>query len=312
MYKGSIVDVDGIEVGHAWDKEGKTGCSVILCRKGAVGGVDVRGAAPGTRETDLLNPMNMMQEVHAITLCGGSAFGLAAVDGVMKYLEEQDIGFDTGVAKVPIVPAAVLFDLGYGDPKTRPDRAMGYRACALASRDERAQGSVGAGAGATVGKLMGMENVTKGGIGTASITLSDGVVVGAIVAVNAFGDIIDVDTGRIIGGARHPETGEFVDSARVLMSNHELGSFAGQNTTIGVVATNAELTKAETNKLASMAHNGYAKAIRPVHTMFDGDTIFALSTGDISGDINIVGTAAAVVMSYAINNAIWASGEKSY
>lgn len=307
MYEGSIVDVEGIEVGHAWDDEGKTGCSVILCRQGAVGGVDVRGAAPGTRETDLLDPMNMMEEVHGIALCGGSAFGLAAVDGVMEYLEERGIGFDTGVARVPIVPAAVLFDLAYGDFRSRPDREMGYRACELATSTEKRQGSIGSGAGATVGKMMGMENASKGGIGTASVTLPGGIVVGAIVAVNAFGDVVDVDTGEIIGGARHPETGQFIDSATTIVSSRELGNFAGQNTTIGVIATNAKLTKSETNKLASMGHDGYALAIRPVHTMFDGDTIFALSTGEKTGDINTIGTAAVFAIAYAIDNAIWAS-----
>ncbi|NMA94768.1 MAG: P1 family peptidase [Clostridiales bacterium] len=304
MYDGSIVDVEGIEVGHAWDEKGKTGCSVIMCRGGAIGGVDVRGSAPGTRETDLLNPVNMMQEVHAIALCGGSAFGLAAVDGVMKYLEEQGIGFNTGIARVPIVPAAVLFDLGYGDPNARPDMEMGYRACEAASDDNILQGSIGAGAGATVGKILGVENSTKGGIGTASLTLSNGIIVGAIVAVNSFGDVLDIDKGNIIAGAKDPRTGEFIDTTQTFVEGNRLGYFLGQNTTIGVVATNAHLTKAEVNKMASMAHNGYAKAISPVHTMFDGDTIFALSTGDIQGDINILGTAAAIAMGRAINNAV--------
>lgn len=307
MYDGSIVDVEGIEVGHAWDDKGNTGCSVVICREGAVGGVDVRGAAPGTRETDLLDPVNMMQEVHGIALCGGSAFGLAAVDGVMQYLEERGIGFDTGVARVPIVPAAVLFDLAYGDSSVRPDRDMGYAACERATNRERAQGSIGAGAGATVGKLMGMEHATKGGIGTASLTLPGGIVVGAIVAVNAFGDVVDVETGEIIGGALNPKTGEFIDSSKTIISTDNLGSFVGQNTTIGVIATNAALDKSETNKLASMAHDGYALAIRPVHTMFDGDTIFALSTGTVNGDINVVGSAAVFAMAYAIDNAIWSA-----
>ncbi|HHW71024.1 MAG TPA: P1 family peptidase [Clostridiales bacterium] len=307
MYDGSIVDVEKIEVGHAWDENGGTGCTVILCRDGAVAGVDVRGSAPGTRETDLLNPINLVQEVHGIILCGGSAFGLAAADGVMEYLEEQDIGFDTGAVKVPIVPAAVLFDLSYGDPNVRPDRRMGYRACEVASNKKVEQGSVGAGAGATVGKLLGMENATKGGIGTASIKLAGGIVVGAIVAVNAFGDVVHVDTRQIIGGARHPDTGEFIDTTKNLISANESGTFACQNTTIGVVATNAKLTKGEANKLASMTHDGYALAIRPVHTMFDGDTIFALSTGDVTGDINVIGTASVYAMAYAINNAIWAA-----
>lgn len=309
MYDGSIVDVDGIEVGHAWDDVGGTGCTVILCKDGAVAGVDVRGSAPGTRETDLLDPINLVQEVHGILLCGGSAFGLAAADGVMEYLEEQGIGFDTGIAKVPIVPAAVLFDLGYGDPNVRPDRCMGYRACEMASNEKVLQGSVGAGAGATIGKLMGMENATKGGIGTASLLLPDGVVVGSIVAVNAFGDVVNADTGEIIGGALHPKTGEFVDTSKSIISTNESGVFAGQNTTIGVIATNARLTKGEANKVASMAHDGYALAIRPVHTMFDGDTIFALSTGGVAGDINAIGTASVYAMAYAINNAIWAANK---
>jgi L-aminopeptidase/D-esterase-like protein len=204
MYEGYITDVPGIEVGHAQDVKGGTGCTVVICREGAVGGVDVRGSAPGTRETDLLRPTNLVQKIHAVALCGGSAFGLAAANGVMKYLEEQGVGFDAGVAKVPIVAGAVIFDLAYGDSQARPDENMGYQACKNASDGVVAQGSVGAGTGATVGKILGMKNSMKGGIGTASIRLPGGVVVGAIVVVNALGDVVEADTGRILAGILIP------------------------------------------------------------------------------------------------------------
>lgn len=304
MYNGFITDVSGIEVGHAQDIDAGTGCTAILCRQGAVAGVDVRGAAPGTRETDLFRPSNLVQEVHAIMLSGGSAFGLAAADGAMKYLEEHGIGLDTGAARVPIVGGAVLYDLAYRDSKIRPDFHMGYQACKVASGELPEQGSIGAGTGATVGKVLGMASAMKGGIGTSSITLPGGVVVGAIVAVNAFGDIFDLKNGEIIAGARDPKTGDFVNTWDYLLSGGDkLAGFAG-NTTIGVVATNAKLSKDQANRIASISHNGLALTIRPVHTMVDGDTMFALSTGEKAGDILAISCAAVEVTARAIVNAI--------
>lgn len=304
MYKGRITDVKGIEVGHAQNIEAGTGCTVVICRQGAVAGVDVRGSAPGTRETDLMRPGNLVDRVHAIVLSGGSAFGLAAADGVMKYLENEGVGFDTGVASVPIVGGAVLFDLAYKDSKVRPDAAMGYEACVNATTQMMEQGSVGVGTGATVGKVLGMESAMKSGVGTASIRLPGGIVVGAIVAVNAFGDVVDFNNGNIIAGARNRETGDFIDTCKYLMSaNQHATSFSG-NTTIGVVATNAKLTKEQANKLASVSHDGLALAIRPVHTMVDGDTMFALSTGEVEGDMVAIGCAAVEATARAIINAV--------
>lgn len=304
MYKGTITDVPDIEVGHAHNLEAGTGCTVVICRKGAVAGVDVRGAAPGTRETDLIRPGNLVDKVHGVLLSGGSAFGLAAADGVVKYLEEQGVGFETGSVRVPIVAGAVLYDLEYGSAKIRPDSAMGYQACINASRDNSLQGSVGAGAGATVGKVIGMKGSMKSGIGTASISLLGGIVVGAIVAVNAFGDVIDPNTGKILAGAVCPETGQFLNTVDFILSSGRKYGFAGTNTTIGVVATNAMLTKEQANRVAMMAHDGLAKTIRPVHTMMDGDTLFALSTGDIEGDITVIGCAAVEAVSRAVVNAV--------
>ena len=304
MYNGTITDIAGIEVGHAQDLKGKTGCTVVICREGAIAGVDVRGAAPGTRETDLMRPGNLVEKVHAILLTGGSAFGLAAADGVMKYLEEEGIGFDTGSLKVPIVAAAVLYDLGYGSATARPDANMGYQACLNAGSSNILQGSVGAGTGATVGKLFGMKSSMKGGIGTASISLPGGIVVGAIVAVNAFGDVVDPRTGKIIAGAVSPETGEFINTVDFIISSGKSYGFAGTNTTIGVVATNAILNKEQANRLAMMGHDGLAQAIRPVHTMMDGDTLFCLSTGKIKGDMTAIGCAAVEVVARAVVNAV--------
>lgn len=304
MYEGKITDVPGIEVGHAQDFTAKTGCTVVLARKSAVGGVDVRGSAPGTRETDLLRPTNLVERIHAVALCGGGAFGLSAACGVMKYLEEQGIGFDTGVAKVPIVAAAVIFDLAFGNSRIRPDEKMGYEACLNANSGIIAQGSVGAGTGATVGKILGMKGCMKGGVGTSSIKLPGGIIVGALVVVNAFGDVVEPGTGRIIAGARDPKTGEFVDTKRLLLQGYTTKAPMGNNTTIGVVATNARLSKEQANKVASLAHNGLALTISPVHTMFDGDTIFAMSTGEIESDVNVIGVAAVEAVSRAVVNAV--------
>jgi len=307
---GAITDVPGIEVGNAQNEEALTGCTVILARKGAVGGVDVRGSAPGTRETDLLNPINLVEEVHGILLAGGSAFGLDAASGVMRYLEEKKIGFNTGIAKVPIVPAAILFDLGIGDKDIRPDAEMGYRACVAASKRTPAEGNVGAGTGASVGKLFGATLAMKSGIGTASIRAA-GIVVGALVAVNSFGDVVDPQNGEIVAGLRSGSVGpirvggnrEFADTVEMmkgLAGRSVLRLASRSNTVIGVVATNAKLTKAQATKVAQMAQDGIARAIRPAHTMLDGDTIFALSTGNKSANLTLVGTLAAGVMADAI------------
>jgi len=316
----SITDVPGIRVGHAHDAEAVTGCTVVLCEgpdgPGAVGGVDQRGGAPGTRQTDALHPMHLVQQVHAVMLSGGSAFGLDSASGVMKWLEERGIGFDVRVAKVPIVPAAILFDLGIGRADVRPDAAMGYRACQNASAGRPVEGNAGAGMGCTVGKILGPAHGMKSGIGTASVDLGGGAVVGAIVAVNAFGDV--VENGKIIAGARstqnvssHPgEPGYFADTLGVMKS---LGGrplrFArrGESTVIGIIATNASLTKEEANKVAQMAHDGLARVIRPAHTMLDGDTFFALATGDKSVDVNIVGAYAAEVVAQAILSGVRAA-----
>ncbi len=311
----AITDVPGIKVGHADDPRALTGCTVVLCEHGAVGGVDQRGGAPGTRETDLLRPMHLVQKVHAVLLAGGSAFGLDAATGVMKYLEERGIGFDAQVARVPIVPAAILFDLGLGDSKVRPDAAMGYRACENASTRRPAQGNAGAGMGASVGKILGAGGAMKAGLGTASVDLGGGCVVGALAAVNALGDVVDPASGRILAGARPAKlgpvkvggNGPFADSLAVMrgfVGKTALRFASRANTVIGVVATNAALTKDEANQVAQMAHDGLARAVRPAHTLFDGDTIFALSTGKRNVDVNIVGAFAAEVMAQAIVSAV--------
>jgi len=292
----AITDVPGIEVGHAQDKDALTGCTVILSRKGAVAGVDVRGGAPGTRETDLLNPINMVEKVHAVLLAGGSAFGLDAATGVMRYLEEHKIGLDTGPARVPIVPAAILYDLSTGRADIRPDSAMGYLAASSASSDKPAEGNVGAGTGATVGKMRGMKYAMKSGMGTASIDIN-GIIIGAIVAVNAVGDVIDPKTGKVLAGLR---SGTTLD----LMKKGKTQSAIKSNTVIGVIATNAKLTKAQATKVAQMAQDGLAQTIRPAHTIFDGDTIFALSTGKQKADVSTVGAFAAEVMAEAIVRAV--------
>ncbi len=315
MRARSITDVAGLEVGHAQDTTALTGCTVILCRKGAVAGVDVRGSAPGTRETDLLNPIHLVQKVHAILLAGGSAFGLDAASGVMRFLEENKIGFNAGVAKVPIVPAAILFDLGLGRQDVRPDDEMGYQACLVASSGAPAEGNVGAGTGASVGKLFGIALAMKSGLGCASLNIGGGVVVGALVAVNAFGDVVDPSTGKIVAGLRSGRVGPlrvggkeyFADTTRMMQTfagRNVMGFATKANTVIGVVATNAGLTKSEATKVAQMAHDGLARAVRPAHTMLDGDTIFALSTGKKRSDVTTIGVFAAEAMEQAILRAV--------
>ncbi|HSK89617.1 MAG TPA: P1 family peptidase [Anaerolineales bacterium] len=315
----AITDVRGIEVGHTQDEEALTGCTVIICRRGAVAGVDVRGGAPGTRETDLLDPVNLVQKVHAVVLAGGSAYGLDAASGVMRYLEEKKIGFNTGVAKVPIVPSAILYDLGIGRADVRPDAAMGYRAAALASSAAPAEGNAGVGMGATVGKMFGPGLSMKAGVGTASMDIGGGVIVGALVAVNAWGDVVDPQTNEILAGLRSGKIGPlrvgkkepFADTLAMLKSpvgRRVLGLTARANTVIGVIATNAKLTKAQATKIAQMAQDGIARTIRPAHTMLDGDVIFALSAGTKKADVSTVGAFAAEVMAEAITRAVKMAG----
>lgn len=310
-YTGDITDVHGIRVGHAHHLTARTGVTVVLCRKdGAIGGVSVRGAAPGTRETDLLRPGNLVENVHAVVLAGGSAFGLDAASGVMRYLEQMGVGMEMGDnIHVPIVPAAVLYDLGVGDSRIRPDAAMGRAACMAASK-EMAQGRVGAGAGATVGKLAPSAIPQDSGIGSASITLPEGVTVGAVVAVNAVGDVFHPATGKVLGCAHMP------DGTPVLAEGMLYGHAPapqqiripapGSNTTIGVVAVDCKLTKEQANRLADVAHDGLARTIRPVHTQMDGDTMFALATGRTGAEVNFVKlcAAAAEVTARAIANAL--------
>ena len=307
LFPGAITQVRGLEVGQFTDPRRPTGCSVVIARTGAVGGVDVRGAAPGTRETDLLDPANLVGVVHAVLLTGGSAWGLDAAGGVMRWLEEEGVGLYVGSAPgqvVPIVPAAVLFDLHVGDARIRPDAAAGYAACQAAG-DEIAQGNAGAGAGATVGKLFGMPYAMKGGIGTASVTL-EGVTVGALIAVNALGDVVDPAAGTPIAGARTEDGQQLRGSvAAALAGDKPLALLAGANTTIGVVATDAPLTKAQCQRLADAGHDGLARAIRPVHTMSDGDTLFALSTGMAGAlDFNVLCTMAGEAVARACVNAV--------
>ncbi len=315
----AITDVPGIEVGHAQDDEALTGVTVVLCRKGATGGVDVRGSAPGTRETDLLNPVNLVEKVHAITLAGGSAFGLEAASGVVRWLEEQGIGFNTGAARVPIVPAAILYDLAIGRADVRPDVAMGYAAAAAARSGLVAEGNVGAGTGASVGKIFGMAGAMKSGLGTASLEIGGGVVVVAIVAVNAFGDVIDPKTGEILAGARPVKVGplklggegRFADTLKVMQTfpgRQIMRLAAGRNTVIGVVAANVKFSKAEATKMAQMAQDGVARSIRPAHTMLDGDTIFTLATGGRKADVSTVGAYAAEALAQAILRAVQSAG----
>ena len=297
-----ITDIPGIRVGHDTNPEAATGCTVILCDPPAMGGVDVRGGAPATRETELLHPLNLVEQVNAIVLTGGSAYGLDAASGVMRYLEEQGIGYDTGVALVPIVPAAAIFDLGFGAANVRPNAEAGYQACKNATTEPVVQGNTGAGTGATVGKMAGPSFMMKGGLGSASTLLSDGTLVGALVVVNALGDIIDPQTQKVIAGAR-------ASAGQGFLAANPFG-----NTTIAVVATTASLTKEQTNKIAQMAHNGIAQTIRPAHTMFDGDTIFGLAMGPKSqimtnstiaaSQVSTIGAIAATTLARAIIKAV--------
>lgn len=309
MPAGAITDVPGIEAGHFTETRRPTGCSVVIARGGAVGGVDVRGAAPGTRETDLLAPTNTVQTVHAVLLSGGSAFGLDAASGVMRWLDERGIGLPVGPARVPIVPGAVLFDLGVGDACIRPDAAAGYAACEAAGQQAPGEGCVGAGTGAVVGKVFGMDFAMKGGIGTASVRVG-GVTVGALVACNALGDVIDPDTGRVIAGARTADGRALRDTRRALLAGEPPASIlAGTNTTIGVIATDAALTKAQATRLAQAGHDGLARSINPVHTVSDGDTLFALATGRATSNpgMMVLATMAAEAVARATVRAVLAA-----
>lgn len=303
MKEIGIKDIDGIYVGNAEYTEGPTGCTVVISEKGAVAGVDVRGGAPGTRETDLLRPENLVEKIHSVVLSGGSAYGLDAASGVMEYLEERDIGFNTGVAKVPIVSSAVLFDLNLGNPKVRPDRALGYKACENAYNGILKEGSYGAGAGATVGKLYGLDRAMKGGIGCYGLQVGELKVL-SIVAVNALGDIIDNDRNEIVAGLLDDNNNLIGTENEMLKNYKDKRNLFGQNTTIGIVITNGKFDKSQANKIASMAHNGYGRAIRPSHSTFDGDTIFTMATGDIEADINAVGMLASITMEKAILRAV--------
>jgi len=311
----TITAIPGLKVGQAQNTAAVTGCTVVICEQGAVAGVDQRGGAPGTRETDLLHPMHMVEKIHAIVLTGGSAYGLDAAAGVMQFLEENNIGLNVGVGRVPIVPAAVIFDLGIGDPHIRPDKQMGYQACLNATSEPVKQGNYGAGTGATVGKILGMGQAMKSGIGSSVIHLGGGLQVAALIAVNAFGDVIDPKNGQIIAGARSIEKGPIrigdqgnfantLETMRTFAGKSILRFAASQNTVIGVVATNARLTKEEANKVAQMSHNGLAKTIQPAHTMFDGDTIFCMATGSKKADVNLVGAYAVEAVSTAVMNAV--------
>lgn len=295
-----ITDIPGLEVGHWTDEESKTGCTVVLCRAGAVAGVDVRGAAPGTRETDLLRGYNLVDRVHAIMLCGGSAYGLDAASGAMQYLEECGVGVDVGVGVVPIVPAAVLFDLAVGSSTVRPGKQEGYTACLAAGSDTPLRGQIGAGTGATVGKALGMQYAMPGGLGSYCIELPGGARIAAIAAVNAAGDVYDHHTGELLAAAR--VDGHLTPCMQHLNSISQ--KFAGANTTLGIIATNVSLNREQANKLASIAHDGFALSIRPVHTSMDGDTIFALSTGEIEDyQFPVLLSVAAEVMALAVKDA---------
>ena len=307
---GCITDIGNLRGGHFTHSERHTGCTVMVFDQPTVAGVDVRGAAPGTRETDLLNPVNTVQQVNAILLTGGSAFGLDAATGVMRYLEEHGMGFPVGAGVVPIVPAAVLFDLTVGNSKIRPNAESGYAACQAANSSGVPEGCFGAGAGATVGKLFGMKSAMKSGIGSASIRI-DGtdLIVGALVAVNAVGDVFDHETGKLLAGARTPDGKSFLNSVSQLRKGALISAMSGAHSTIGIVATNAALTKTEATKIAQMAHDGLARGINPIHTAMDGDTLFAAATGTAKtkADLTTVGAVGAVAVADAVRNAVLAA-----
>lgn len=298
----------GFQVGHASDFKNVTGCTVILCPPGTVGSVDVRGSAPGTRQLDVLLGFHIVNEVHALLLAGGSAFGLDAAGGVMEYLEERGRGFDVAITRVPIVPTAVIYDLSVGNCRVRPDRAMGFAACQAAREGFPDMGSIGAGTGATVGKLLGIRHAMKGGLGAAGLAGPEGLVIAALAVVNAFGDVVDPDSGEILAGARTaPDSREFADSASLIRQGVVRRRFAEPNTTLGVVLTNARLSREEARKIAQVGQNALARTIRPVHTLFDGDIVFALAHPQVSADLHLVGLLAQAALEAAILNAVRAA-----
>ena len=308
----AITDIPGIKVGHASDFKALTGCTVILCEEGAIGGVDIRGTAAGTRQIDALTHLHLVDKIHAILLAGGSAFGLDAAGGVMAYLEEKGKGFDVIKTKVPIVPAAIIFDFGIGDSRVRPDHQMGYQACLNASKEVE-EGSVGVGTGATIGKLFGIERAMKGGVGTSSMRGPNDLIVGALIVVNAFGDVLDPDSKQILVGARKSKKSlQLANSSKWIKKGVTRKQFGGMaladaavfNTTLGVIATNANLSKKEVHQVAQIAHSGLAKMISPLHTTFDGDLIFAISYGKKKGDVNTIGLLGEVALMEAIKRAI--------
>lgn len=305
---GMITQVPGFAVGQVSDYKNLTGCTVILCPPGTIGSVDIRGSAAGTRQLDALLGYHIVNEVQAVLLSGGSAFGLDAAGGVMEFLEERGQGFDVAITKVPTVPTAVIFDLSLGNCRIRPDRTMGYNACLQARDDFVVEGSVGAGTGASVGKLWGINQATKGGLGTACLTGPNGLLVGALIVVNAFGDVRDYHTGEIIAGVRRtPQSREFVDSAALIRQGIVRRQFGESNTTLGVIATNARLTREQACKVAQMGHNGLARSITPVHTLFDGDTIFVLAHPEVEADIHVVGLLGEEALRLSIDRAIKAA-----
>ena len=304
----TLTAIPGIKVGHHTLTARPTGCTVVLIEAGATAGVDVRGAAPATRDTDLLNPVKMVEQIHGIALSGGSLFGLSTGDGVLRYLEEQQIGISYGRRHIPIVPGAAIFDLGVGDAAVRPTADCGYRASQAASSAAVVEGSVGAGAGATLGKLGGMERAMKSGVGSAAIAMPDGLIIAALVVVNPLGDVVDPATGKIVAGVRAAGGTGFADARQIMRSGAPRAN-RGDNSTIGVIATNARLTKAQASYLAQMTDDGYARAIWPIHTMVDGDTVFAVATGSKAGepDMMTIGALAADVMATAVIRAATAA-----
>ncbi|MCG8618113.1 MAG: P1 family peptidase [Desulfobacterales bacterium] len=299
-----FMEIPGIKVGHAQDEVACTGCTVILSEQGATMGVDVRGGAPGTRETDLLDPVNLVEKGHGVLLAGGSAFGLDAAAGVMSWLEGRGVGFDVQVTRVPIVCGAALFDLTIGDHRVRPDRAMGILACDNASGETCPQGSVGAGTGATVGKILGMDTAMKGGIGHGAFRAGE-LMVGALVVVNCLGDVVDPDTGEQLAGPLDADKKRLFSTEEIMVRAYaEKKNLFSGNTTLGLVATNASLTKAQATKVSAMAQNGYARTMRPAHTMFDGDTIFTMATGGVGADLSVVGLMAAHAVERAVISAV--------
>ncbi len=300
-----ITRVPGFTLGHASDFKNLTGCSVILCPPGTVGSVDLRGSATGTRQLDALLGFHIVEEVHGVLLSGGSAFGLDAAGGVMEFLEEQGRGFDVTITRVPIVPTAVIYDLSLGNCRVRPDKAMGYAACLAARPEFQGDGSLGAGTAASVGKLFGIRQATKGGLGTTCLEGPQGLLVAALAVVNAFGDVVDPETGEIVAGARTaPESREFADSAALIRQGQVRQRFGEPNTTIGVVVTNARLSREQAQKIAQMGQNGLARTIRPVHTLFDGDIVFVLAHPEVDADLHTVGLLAQAALETAILNGV--------